>query len=253
MGLSSWSEGSPERRFAVSCVGDPSTRSTADPRPLEGWGHPSAPLKMTLPRTLSQRGLGSLAFRNGDRGTGDPRLGKLVNFSRPRLPSPPSVRGRLFSPTKSPSAANPEAADRSAQVQGLGAHRPFPSETSAPPGPSRGRGLQAAAVAPPNRLPTATSGGRWAGRGGGPVRLRAHAWGCGAWLARGPAQTRRLCPPYLPTSSAWRRRCVRRGLPRVLRAGAAHWSLVLEAAAAAAAAPVAPPPPLVAVAVAPRA
>ena len=37
----------------------------------------------------------------------------------------------------------------------------------------------------------------------------------------------------------------RRGLPRVLRAGVAHWSLVLEAAAAAATAPAAPPPPLV--------
>nr|XP_035951237.1 protein transport protein sec31-like [Halichoerus grypus] len=111
-----------------------------------------------------------------------------------------------------------------------------------------GAGPPAAAVAPPNRLPTAPSAGRWAGWGGGPVRMRAHARGCGAGLARGPAQARRLRPPHLPTSSAWRRRCVRRGLPRVLRAGAAHWSLVLEAAAAAAAAPVAPPPPLVAVA-----
>uniref|UniRef100_A0ABI8AQS7 Mediator of RNA polymerase II transcription subunit 26 n=1 Tax=Felis catus TaxID=9685 RepID=A0ABI8AQS7_FELCA len=50
---------------------------------------------MTLPRALSQRGLGSLASRNGDRGTGDPRLGKLVNFSRPRLPSPPSIRNMV--------------------------------------------------------------------------------------------------------------------------------------------------------------
>lgn len=109
----------------------------------------------------------------------------------------------------------------------------------------RRRGLQAAAVAQPNRLPTAPQAGGW---GGGaerwPVRLRAHAFRCGAGLARGPAQAWRLRAPYLPTSSAWRRRCVRRGLPRVLRAGAAHWSLVLEAAAAAAAAaPAAPPPP----------
>lgn len=69
----------------------------------------------------------------------------------------------------------------------------------------------------------------------------------------GPSQTRRLHPPHLPTSSAWRRRCVRRGLPRVLSAGAAHWSLVLEAAAVVAEAPPsAPPPPRSAVAAAVR-
>lgn len=166
-----------------------------------------------------------------------PGLGKLGSFSRPRPLSPPLVRGRFFSPEEVPTAPGSRIPSTSrVSVRNLRLRHGW------------GRGLQAVAVAPPNRLSTAPQVGGWGGSGLRRVRLRAPAFRRGAWLARGPAQAWRLRPPHLPISSAWRRRCVRRGLPRVLRAGAAHWSLVLEAAAAAAAAPAAPPPPLVAAA-----
>lgn len=88
-----------------------------------------------------------------------------------------------------------------------------------PPVPS-GRGLQIASVATPNCLPTALCVG--------PRNQAAGPANCACARVRtinrrgsraGPSQTRRLHPPHLPTSSAWRRRCVRRGLPRVLSAG----------------------------------
>lgn len=123
-------------------------------------------------------------------------------------------------------------------------------DLEAPPSRPKWAWLQIASVATPNRLPTAL----WVR----PRNLEAgpDEYACartrrinGRGSQAGPSQTLCLHPPHLPTSSAWRRRCVRRGLPRVLSAGAAHWSLVLEAAAVVAEAPPsAPPPPRSAVA-----
>lgn len=103
-------------------------------------------------------------------------------------------------------------------------------------------------------LPRPTASQRLSGTGHGAwrrdlinARARACAEATEAAHEPAPPRARVSARPHLPTSSAWRRRCVRRGLPRVLSAGAAHWSLVLEAAAAtaaAAASPSAPPPPL---------
>lgn len=99
-------------------------------------------------------------------------------------------------------------------------------------------------------LPRPTASQRLSGSGRAEGRrdlITAHACTCaesmGAAHEPAPSKSSVSSRPHLPTSSAWRRRCVRRGLPRVLSAGAAHWSLVLEAAVLAAAPPSAPPPP----------
>lgn len=233
----SWGGGSSEGRVSVSA-------RAVQPPPFGVHRDAGGAFLRAPGKTLTRASLSGRLSPSPQRtpieklGRTDPWLGKLGNFSRPRPLSPPSVRERLFSPEGVPTA--------------LGSRTPRTSRLSVRKlrlRHGRGRGLQAAAVAPPNRLSTAPQVGGWGGAGLRRVRLRAPAFRRGAWLARGPAQARRLRPPHLPISSAWRRRCVRRGLPRVLRAGAAHWSLVLEAAAAAAAAaPAAPPPPPVAAA-----
>lgn len=196
-----------------------------------------------------------LASPNAEELGRTPGRRKLGSFSRPRFLSSSSEWEKLFyprsevlhlpSPPRCPEGVRPER-------QGSRTRRsPSVSVGNLLPPPPQPPGLGGGGASRRRPLPRPTASQRLPGPSGGAeqrwgrLRLRAHAWSLGAWPAGGPAQTQRLCPPYLPTSSAWRRRCVRRGLPRVLRAGVAHWSLVLEAAAAAATAPAAPPPPLV--------
>lgn len=146
--------------------------------------------EVTLPHILSQGGLVSLAPRNSDLEAENPRLGKLSSLSRPRFPSPSTVRGRLFSSMRSPSAAPPptppaEAASWSARVQGLGAHRAFPSETSVPHGPARAgtrSGGRCPAQPPPNGSLRRVVGVAWR-RTSAPARACVGATGRGSRAA----------------------------------------------------------------------
>lgn len=258
-GFHSWDGGSSKRCFTVSCFRDPGQRGAADPRPLE-WTRtgtsPGTPRLYPDPRSITTWTSVSLVPRNTDRGGGkDPGFWKTWQLFSPATPVTSVSARKAFLPEEGSCRRPPRSVDlrRHPQhrVQGLREHLAFGSETSAsstrvgagPPG-----GDRCPAQAFPNGSLGRTGGKNCAVGECACARMRKRD---GAWSTRGPARSRRLRPPHLPTSSAWRRRCVRRGLPRVLRAGAAHWSLVLEAAAAAAAAPAAPPPP--AVAAAPRA
>lgn len=229
-----------ETRLGLSFP-NPGRRGAANPRPVgcagTRAGRSSAPPVDPHPR-IAKWTLVSLAPKNADReARKDPWARQTWQCLPPTSPVTSVSAGKVFLPRGGPHSAGFKD---SAHVAGF--RREPPPTTRLGAGPSNcGR---CPAQPPPNGSP----GWGWGGPGWRRVRLRAPAFRRGAWLARGPAQAWRFRPPHLPISSAWRRRCVRRGLPRVLRAEAAHWSLVLEAAAAAAAAPAAPPPPPVAAA-----
>lgn len=119
-----------------------------------GGGVPSRPLVDPYTR-ITKWTFVSLAPKKADReARKDPWARKTVSFSRPRPLSPPSVRERFFSPEEVSTALGSRT-PRTARVSVRNLRLRH----------GRGRGLQAAAVAPPNRLSTAPQVGGWGGAG----------------------------------------------------------------------------------------